>query len=89
VLLENEECGVAYQPISLDLTPVYLFVSCALKNVVYTSKPRALQDLRRETETARAAITLATIRNVCQSVVDICDVKCENIIILPLLICEL
>jgi hypothetical protein len=38
------------------------------KNAVYTSKPRTLQDLRRETEIARATVPLSTIQNVCQSI---------------------
>jgi protein required for attachment to host cells len=75
----------------------------ALKNAVYTSKPRTLQDLRREIKMARAAVPLATIpHNLSQVVVNnvmlvvvvvdilkICDFKCGNIKILPLFICEL
>jgi hypothetical protein len=41
---ENEE----YLPRSPDLTPLYFFLCVALKNAVYASKPRTLQDLSRE-----------------------------------------
>jgi hypothetical protein len=66
---ENAE----YPPRSLDLTPLDFLLCCALKNVVYTSKPRALQDLRREIETECAAIPLTTIRNFCQSAARRCQ----------------
>jgi hypothetical protein len=62
-----------------------------------------LQDLRRETEIACAAIPLATIKNVYTNlmhvvnnallrvvvILNICDFKCGNITIISLLICEL
>jgi hypothetical protein len=62
-----------------------------------------LQDLRREVKMACAAVPLATMRNVWQSVarrcqqciaaggwlLNICDFKYKNITILSLLICEL
>jgi hypothetical protein len=60
---------VEYPPRSPDLTPLDFFLWGALKNAVYTSTPRTLQDLRGEIETACAAVPLATIQNVYQSVV--------------------
>jgi hypothetical protein len=48
--------SVEYPPRSSDLTPVHFFLCGDLTNAVYTSNPRTLQDLRRETETARAAL---------------------------------
>jgi hypothetical protein len=45
----------------------------ALNNAVYTSKPRALKDLRREIETACAAVPLTTTQNFCQSVARRCQ----------------
>jgi hypothetical protein len=84
-------------PRSPDLTPLDFFLLDALRSAVYSSKPRTLQDLRRETEIACAAGPLATIQNVCQPVarrcqcvtaggghLNICDFKCENITILCL-----
>jgi hypothetical protein len=64
----------------------------ALKNVVYTSKPRAIQYLRREIKKGCAAVPLATTENVFRSVArrrqqcitaggghfEHCDFKCEN-----------
>jgi hypothetical protein len=64
---------VDYPPRPPDLTPLDFFLWSALKNAVYTSEPRALQDLWRETEIARAAVPLAIIQNVCQSVVRRCQ----------------
>jgi hypothetical protein len=65
VLLENGECEV---PIKITRpNTIRLFLWSAIKNAVYASKPRALQDLRRETETACASVPLATIQKVCQS----------------------
>jgi hypothetical protein len=55
------------------LTPLDSFLLGALKNAVYVTKPRTLQDLRRETEIARAAVPLATIQKVCQSVARRCQ----------------
>jgi hypothetical protein len=60
--------NVEYPPRSSDLTLLDFFLWVAVQNVVYTSNPRTLQDLRREIETACAAVPLATIQNVCQSV---------------------
>jgi hypothetical protein len=65
--------NVEYQPRSPDLTPLDFVLCGAIKNAVYTSKPRTLQDLRRETEIACAAVPLATIQNVCQSVARRCQ----------------
>jgi hypothetical protein len=48
-------------------TIIFFFLCGALKNAVYTSKPRTL-DLRREIEITCDAVPLATIPNVCQSV---------------------
>jgi hypothetical protein len=59
--------NVDYPPRSHDLTPLDFSLCGALKNAVHTSTPRTLQDLRRDTETARATVQLATIQNVCQS----------------------
>jgi hypothetical protein len=91
--------NVENPPRSSYLTPLDIFLWGALKNAVYTSKQRTPQDLRRETETACAAVPLAIIKNVADvvnnailPVVDIlntCDFKCENIPILSLFICEL
>jgi hypothetical protein len=95
VLLENVECGLP------DLTLLDFYLWGAVKNGVYTSKQRTLQDLRREIETECAAVPLATmsgnllyvvVNNALLLVVDIlniCDCKCENITILSLFICEL
>jgi hypothetical protein len=47
-------------------------VGC-FKNAIYTSKLLVLQDLRREIGTAYAAVLLATIQNVCQSVAHRCQ----------------
>jgi hypothetical protein len=58
---------VDYPPRSHDLTPLDVSLCGALKNAVHTSTPRTLQDLTRDTETACAAVQLATIQNVCQS----------------------
>jgi hypothetical protein len=82
---------VNYLPRSPDLTPLDFTLWGALKTAVYTSKPRTLQDLRCETETACAAVPLAKIQNVCQStarrcqqlllvvdILNICDFKCEK-----------
>jgi hypothetical protein len=55
-------------PRSPDLTPLDHFLRGALKNGVYTSTARTLQDLRREIVIACAAVPLATTQNVCQSV---------------------
>jgi hypothetical protein len=60
---KNVECP----PRSPDLTSDF-FLWGVHKNAVYTSKLRTLQDLRRGTQTACAAVPLATIQNVCQSV---------------------
>jgi hypothetical protein len=65
--------NVEYPPRSPDLTPLDFFLWAALNNAVYTSTPRTLQDLRRETETACSAVTLATIQNICQSVARCCQ----------------
>jgi hypothetical protein len=62
---ENEE----YPPRSPDVTPLDFFLWGALKNAVYTSTPRTLQDVRREIEIAYVTVPLTTILNVCQSVV--------------------
>jgi hypothetical protein len=56
--------NVEYPPRSPDLTPLYLSLWAALKNAVYISNPRSLQDLRREIENTCAAVPLATIENV-------------------------
>jgi hypothetical protein len=53
--------NVEYPPRLPDLTPLDFFLWVALKDAVYSSKPRKLQDLRSETETACAAVPLATI----------------------------
>jgi hypothetical protein len=61
--------NVEYPPRSPDLTPLLDFSLCgSLKNAVYTSTPRTLQDLWREIEIVCAAVLLATIQNVYQSV---------------------
>jgi len=54
-----------------DLTPFFLWG--AVKNAVCTSKPRTLQDMRREIKIACAAVPLATIQNVCQSAARRCQ----------------
>jgi hypothetical protein len=53
--------NVEYPPRSPNLTTLDFFLWVTLKNVVYTSKPRTVQDLRREIEIACAAVPLATI----------------------------
>jgi hypothetical protein len=65
--------SVEYPPRSPALIPLDYFLWGALYNAVYTSKPRTLQDLRCETETACDAVPLATIQNVCQSVALCCQ----------------
>jgi hypothetical protein len=59
---------VEYPPRSPNPTPLHFFLWGAVKNSVYTSKLRTLQDVRRDTEITCAAVPLATIQNVCQSV---------------------
>jgi hypothetical protein len=96
VLLENVECG------SPDLILLDFYLWGAVKNDVYTSKQRTLQDLRREIETECAAVPLATMSGnllyvvvnnalllVVVDILNICDCKCENITMLSLFICEL
>jgi hypothetical protein len=92
-----------WSSLSTNITRPNTIIPFPLKNVIYTSKPRTLQDLRREIETECAAIPLTTVRNFCQSVarrcqqyiaaggghLNICDFKCENIRILSLFMCEL
>jgi hypothetical protein len=56
--------GCKDPPNSPDLTPLDFFVWGVLKNAVYSSKQRTLQDLRREVKMACAAVPLATMRNV-------------------------
>jgi hypothetical protein len=65
--------NVEFPPRLFDIMPVYIFLCCALKNAVYVSKPRTLQDLRREIEAACATVPLATIQNVCQFVARHCQ----------------
>jgi hypothetical protein len=65
--------NVEYSPRSPDLTPLDFILSVALKNAVYASKLRTMQDLRCEIETASATVQLATIQNVCQSVARCCQ----------------
>jgi hypothetical protein len=69
-------------------------------NALYTSKPRTLQDVRREIEIAFVAVPLATTQKACQllhivvnnalllvvDILNICD-RCENITILFLFVC--
>jgi hypothetical protein len=65
------KCGVSTKiarPNAIRLCPVG-----ALKNVVYTSEPGTLQDLRREIKIDCASVPLATIQNVCQSVARRCQ----------------
>jgi hypothetical protein len=65
--------NVEFPPRLLDIMPVDIFPCCALKNAVYISKSRTLQDLRREIEVACATVPLATIQNVCQFVARRCQ----------------
>jgi hypothetical protein len=58
---------------SPDLTSLEFFLWGALNNAVYISKTLTLQDLRLEIETACAAVPLARIQNVCQSVARHCQ----------------
>jgi hypothetical protein len=74
-----------------------------LKNAVYTSKPRTMQDLRREIESECSAVPLATSRTSASplhvvvynallpvaDILNICDFKCENVTIISLFLCEL
>jgi hypothetical protein len=59
--------NLEYSPRSPDLTPLDIFLWGVIKNAVYTSKSRTLQDLRLEIEIACMAVPLATVQNVCQS----------------------
>jgi hypothetical protein len=63
---------VEYPPRSPDLTPLDFFLWDAVRNAVYSSKPRTLQDLKREIEIARSAVPLATTQNVFQCVAHCC-----------------
>jgi hypothetical protein len=98
--------NVDYPPRSPDLTPLDFFLWGAVKNAVYTvytSKPSTLPDVRREIETACAAVhkkqyrTTANLPHVVVNnalllvvdILNICDFKRENITILYLCICEL
>lgn len=53
---------------SPDLTPLDFYLWGTLKNTVYATKPRTLEDLRVQIEHAIDDIPLATIQTVCRSV---------------------
>jgi hypothetical protein len=50
-----------------DLTVFYLYLWSTLKNTVYGTKPRILQDLMHGIEIACAAIPPVTLQEVCPS----------------------
>jgi hypothetical protein len=83
---EKAECP----PRSPDLTTLYFLLWGALKNAVYTSTPRILQDVRRAAVHYKQYRTYANLLHVVVNnalllvvdILNICDFKCENITII-------
>jgi hypothetical protein len=85
-----------YPPRSHDITPLDFFLCSALQNSVYTSTPRALQDLKlhvplfhQQQYRTSASLLYVVVNNALRLAVDIlniCDFKCENVTILFLFI---
>jgi hypothetical protein len=70
---KNEKEVWEYPPQSPDLIPSDLYLWGTLKNAVYSTKPRTLQDMGHEIEIAWATLPPATIQKICRSLERFCQ----------------